>query len=148
MTSFKQAISAKYLLFPRIQLKYAFIYIGIVFTTMSILIAGQYYMLGQGEQFSLNQENLDIIRMILVRFNIVILVLSCLICFLLSILVTHRFLGPTIGIKKALDNYKKDKTFKKITIRKTDEIQDLVDTLNTFLKDVESNAESTSHENE
>lgn len=146
MTSIKQAVGAKYLLFPKIQLKYAFIYSSIIFTAMSTMIAGQYYMLGQGEQYSLNQENLDMIRMSLLRLNLVVLSMSCLICFVLSILITHRFLGPTVSISRALDLYKKDKTFKKISIRKTDEVQDLVDTLNLFLKEVETKAEGASDE--
>ena len=138
MNSIKLAVSGKYLLFPKAQLKYAFIYSSIVFVIIIILMAGQYYMLGQGEQFNLNQENLDLIRTSLLRFNIVVLTMGCLICFMLSILVTHRFLGPTISIKRTLDAYKKDKTFKKITVRKTDEIKDLVESLNAFLGDSES----------
>lgn len=146
MTTIKQALSARYLLFPKIQLKYAFIFSGIFFVTIVVMICGQYYMLSRAEQYNLSQDNLNLVNMSLVYFNLVILVMSCLVCFILSILITHRFLGPTIGIKRALEAYKNDNTFKRINVRKSDEVQDLVETLNIFLKEIEMKTKGTSDE--
>ncbi|GEM_PF-4281451 len=69
-------------------------------------------------------------------YNLLILSVVSGTVFAASILVTHRFLGPTIAIKRTLDLYLQEKKIKKIVIRKTDEAHQLIGEINNFIQEL------------
>lgn len=124
----------KYLIYPKIQIKYAGIYTFIVVLTLCIFMVGEFFFLSRGEQFGLDQGVLDSFKISLLKYNLIVLCVSAALTFFVSILVTHRFLGPIVAINRALASYSVDRKFKKIVIRKTDEVHSLVEQLNKFFE--------------
>jgi methyl-accepting chemotaxis protein len=133
----KNVFQKTYLVFPKKQLKYALVYSFILFVTMAGFISVEYYFLSNGEHYGLDQRALMDLRDSLFTYNVFLLIISLLVTFMTTILVTHRFLGPIVSIRKKLERFKTDKKYTKIEIRKTDEIQPLVDSLNDFLSTID-----------
>ncbi len=130
----KRFLPGRYLIYPEIQLKYAFIFTGIVVITLAFFFIGEFFYLSRGESLGVEPNLIDGIKDSLISFNLLVLIISSVLTFLVSILITHRFLGPVIAIKRALENYKSDNQNFKIKIRKTDEAHLLVKILNEFFE--------------
>ncbi len=129
----KRIGTENYLPFPKIQLKYAGVFTFVVAMGLIFFMIGQTVALRAGENLSIDEVALAALKSSLYTYNIVVIIVALVTTFLVSVLVTHRFLGPIVAIKRSLDHYQKEGTFKKISIRKTDEIHELVDLLNKFL---------------
>ena len=128
----KRFLPGRYLIYPEIQLKYAFIFSGIVVITLSFFFVGEFFYLSRGEILGIDPNVIDGIRESIISFNVLVFIISSILTFLVSILITHRFLGPVVAIKRALENYKTGNQKFEIKIRKTDEAHLLVKLLNEY----------------
>ena len=123
-----------YILFPRIQIKYALMHSAIVLIALLFCMLGEFYLLKRFDFQAMDPFMLASSKESLMQFNIILLLISTGLTFVVSILVTHRFLGPMIAIRRSLEQYKENQKIEKIVIRKTDEIHFIVDDLNQFFQ--------------
>ncbi|MBL7672481.1 MAG: hypothetical protein JNM39_18530 [Bdellovibrionaceae bacterium] len=126
------------LIFPKIQLKYTAIYACVTLAPILVLMACHSYFIHQLTRVDLSIEEMSLIRQNSIELNIFIFVLTSIFVVLISILVTHRFLGPFIAIKRGLDSYLIDRKNPNIKIRKTDEAHSLVAQINEFFEALET----------
>ena len=120
-----------YLLYPKMQLKYAGLYSGLVAALGMIVVTLQVAHNNQlAEQIS-DPAVLETVqelqrRTLLLQmgaFGIALLVL-----FLMTVLITHRFVGPIVAIIRHLRANSKNK---RLTLRRHDELKPLIDFLNS-----------------
>jgi hypothetical protein len=126
------------LIFPRVQIKYTAIYAGVTLVPILVLMASHFYFIHQLTRIDLSIEEMSFIRQNSIELNIFIFIVTAILVVLISILVTHRFLGPFIAIKRGLDSYLIDKKNPNIKIRKTDEAHSLVAQINEFFEAMET----------
>ena len=123
----------KYVIYPRIQLKYASLLAlltlihGIVFVFLIISVFdGQIISSGAEQDIFKLKSNI-------VLLGIGIAFLGSGLVFASTILILHRFLGPIIAVNRSLKKFEESGNFEEIKIRKDDELVKLIDTLNLVL---------------
>lgn len=99
---------------------------------MIIFNIGLFYFVNQLTESGLSKNEIEALKISLMKYSFGISAVTTLFMFILTILITHRFLGPFFAIKRALDKYKTEKQFSKISIRSTDEAKLLVNNINDF----------------
>ena len=127
----------------RMQLKYFWIAIFAVATIMIIVILSIYITFLFGIEHMINEMyDISKIKPVLIQINYTLLIELIVFIFFagwLSLRLSHRIAGPLYRIEKSLIEIMEGKNIDEIKIRKYDELHDLVDILNEFLKSRMSN---------
>ncbi|HAM39296.1 MAG: hypothetical protein A2474_06085 [Elusimicrobia bacterium RIFOXYC2_FULL_34_12] len=127
----------------RMQLKYFWIAIFAVATIMIIVILSIYITFLFGIEHMINEMyDISKIKPVLIQINYTLLIELIVFIFFagwLSLRLSHRIAGPLYRIEKSLIEIMEGKNIDEIKIRKYDELHDLVDILNEFLKSKMSN---------
>jgi len=127
----------------RMQLKYFWIAIFAVATIMIIVILSIYITFLFGIEHMINEMyDISKIKPVLIQINYTLLIELIVFIFFagwLSLRLSHRIAGPLYRIEKSLIEIMEGKNIDEIKIRKYDELHDLADILNEFLKSKNSN---------
>ncbi len=121
-----------YLLFPKVQTKYALLYSGLIAALGILLLMAQW----NANQAILKQIEIpavaDVVTQLQYRnmiLQICFFVLACVSMFLITITMTHRFLGPIVAIIRHLETLRTQGSAKPIVLRREDEMAPLIDYL-------------------
>lgn len=123
----------KYIIFPRIQLKYAsllgFLTLlhGVVFIFLIVSVFdGQVLLSGTEHDISKLKSDVTFLGAGIAVFGSALVFAS-------TILILHRFLGPIIAVNRSLQKFEETGIYEAIQTRKDDEMGKLVEKLNSVL---------------
>lgn len=123
----------KFLVYPRIQLRFAWMYLGLLTFVIVVFTFLSQFVLVRVENLINNPDDLVTLRQWrsnLLWVEIFIGVLSGVFIVLFTIMVTHRFVGPIKGFIRYFEKVKKGEPAE-LSIRHYDGLEPLVDYLKT-----------------
>jgi|JI9StandDraft_1071089.scaffolds.fasta_scaffold176777_1 hypothetical protein len=124
----------KYLIFPKIQLKYSLLLSALTLIQGLATIFFIYSLLNRPLEEIIAENNFLIFKQEMVKLGIALALINAFIVFSTCIFILHRFLGPIISINRSLQKFEETGEFEDIRIRKSDEMHILVDRINFFLR--------------
>jgi len=125
-----------YLLYPKVQLKYALMYTCLIGFVGILLIGLQMKMNAEILSHIENpdvQETVARMQILHLFFQGSVVFLSSLLIFFITVTMTHRFLGPIIAIIRYFELLRTSGNAKPIVLRDEDELEPLI----SYLKSVD-----------
>ncbi len=126
-------LNRRYLIFPRIQFKYAFVSALLMMVAMGCMMVLQSYFFNSALKPGVQRVDLERLQSMVLVLSFFLLFVAGFLSFVVSILVTHRFLGPTFAIRRSLDAIRAGESSVEIKIREHDELRHLVQLLNEVI---------------
>ncbi len=134
---------AKYYTHPKLQNKYAFIvavmlFISINLTVATFLVTMAFFMKNNGGSISIHDASFSELLKLLIIEGLVIYLVCCSLGFLITIFLTHRFVGPLARIKNVVDGLTAGAPQDVILLRNNDEMTDLAQSINQLSQKLKS----------
>lgn len=134
-----------FILQPGTQVYYGFIIFSVVLVGLAYIQGTLFYSISDivlqlADQLNLDKELTSEIESSLNRAWLIFAVaftVTWLFSILVGIYVTHRFLGPTVSIKRLIASLRQGDYSARETLRKNDELTDVMDELNSLATDLE-----------
>lgn len=134
-----------YILFPEIQLKYSFLNAAIV----TICLAIATFLLSIAASKAQTLADTDELRKalasmgnLLIAFNIFLTIAAGIFSFVVNIIITHRFVGPMVAIRRFLEDLQ-GKQKAKLILREHDALKPLADFMETIELEVKMTPKET-----
>lgn len=130
-----------FLLYPHLQLRYAWMYFGLISFPALTMIALNQWAFSKIELLIEAPEKLEILKHWSSNFlllQVILFALSTLCIYFFTIVITHRFVGPMKSIIKHFENLKEDAPSALLHQRQDDSLGPLVDYINSHQIRVDS----------